>query len=298
MKKAYNYFYKITNNINNHFYYGVHCTDNLNDGYMGSGKRLHYAYKKYNIENFSKEILYFFDTIQEAYEYEAEVVNETLILDPNCYNIKQGGQGWNTYGLATVKDKDGNCFDVPVDDPRIKSGELVGATKGMYTYIDKDNNRYYLDKNDRKIKELHLKPYTSFVNTICVKDKNDNIFLVNNTDSNYISGKLVPVNRDKVLVKDKYNNYYEVYKTDKRYISGELKPIWTGWKHKPETIEKAKQTYKEHKHQQGEKNSQFGTCWVYKLDENNKPINIKIKKEEIDNYIKEGWIKGRKIKGS
>jgi len=110
----------------------------------------------------------------------------------------------------------------------------------MYTYIDKDNNRYYLDKNDRKIKELHLKPYTSFINTICVKDKNDNISLVNNTDSNYISGKLVPVNRGKVLVKDKYNNYYEVYKTDKRYISGELKPIWTGWKHKPETIEKAK----------------------------------------------------------
>ena len=31
---VYNYFYKITNNINNKFYYGVHCTNNLNDGYI------------------------------------------------------------------------------------------------------------------------------------------------------------------------------------------------------------------------------------------------------------------------
>jgi hypothetical protein len=55
---------------------------------MGSGTRLKYAYKKYGMENFSKEILKFFDTVKEAYEYEAEVVNETLMLDPNCYNIK------------------------------------------------------------------------------------------------------------------------------------------------------------------------------------------------------------------
>ena len=56
----YHYFYKITNLLNNHFYYGVHSTDNLEDGYMGSGKRLHYAYKKYGMENFNKEILKFF----------------------------------------------------------------------------------------------------------------------------------------------------------------------------------------------------------------------------------------------
>lgn len=35
--KKYHYFYKITNTINNKYYYGVHSTDNLNDGYMGSG---------------------------------------------------------------------------------------------------------------------------------------------------------------------------------------------------------------------------------------------------------------------
>lgn len=95
-KRKYHIFYKITNNINNHFYYGVHNTDNINDNYMGSGKRLWYAYKKYGIENFTKEILKYFDTAKEAFEYESEYITEELIKDPNCYNIEGGGKGWNT----------------------------------------------------------------------------------------------------------------------------------------------------------------------------------------------------------
>lgn len=58
--KKYNYFYKITNKINRKYYYGVHSTDNLNDGYMGSGVRLLAAFKKYGIKNFYKEIVDFF----------------------------------------------------------------------------------------------------------------------------------------------------------------------------------------------------------------------------------------------
>lgn len=93
MNKKYHYFYKITNTINNHFYYGVHNTDDLNDGYMGSGVRLHKAYKKYGVENFKKEILKFFDSAEEAFDFEESVVNETLVYDKNCYNLQCGGKG-------------------------------------------------------------------------------------------------------------------------------------------------------------------------------------------------------------
>ena len=61
--KKYHYFYKITNCINGKFYYGIHSTNNLNDGYMGSGKRLKCAIKKYGVENFNKDIIKFFNSI-------------------------------------------------------------------------------------------------------------------------------------------------------------------------------------------------------------------------------------------
>jgi hypothetical protein len=46
------YFYKITNKINGKYYYGVHSTNNIEDGYMGSGVVITKAYEKYGIGNF------------------------------------------------------------------------------------------------------------------------------------------------------------------------------------------------------------------------------------------------------
>lgn len=112
----YHYFYKITNNVNGKYYYGVHNTDNLEDGYMGSGKMLHIAYKKHGIENFKKEILKFFDTMDEAFEYEHKIVNEELVRDKQCYNIQIGGKYFNTENMVTVVDSAGNKFWVTKDE--------------------------------------------------------------------------------------------------------------------------------------------------------------------------------------
>jgi len=87
----YNYFYKITNNINGHYYYGIHSTDDLDDGYMGSGTILHQAYNSDGIENFTKEIIKFFDTREECSLYESQIVNKELARSRDCYNIRLGG---------------------------------------------------------------------------------------------------------------------------------------------------------------------------------------------------------------
>lgn len=124
MKKyKFNYFYKITNNINGHYYYGVHSTNNIDDGYMGSGKRLHWAYKKYGKENFTKEILKYFENSDDAYEYENLIVNEVLLKDDCCYNIKTGGIGGQK-DMIVAQDNCGKTYFIHNDDERLKTGEL------------------------------------------------------------------------------------------------------------------------------------------------------------------------------
>ena len=85
--------YKISNKVNNKFYIGTHKTKDINDAYMGSGLNITRAIKKYGIENFQKEILHIFTNKKEAFAMEKELVNKDLLLDPMCYNLKEGGQG-------------------------------------------------------------------------------------------------------------------------------------------------------------------------------------------------------------
>lgn len=89
--KTYNYLYVVTNNLNNDFYIGRHSTNNLEDNYFGSGKRLKNSVRKHNKINFSMRILHFTDSFKELVSLEKFIVNKDLIKYENCMNIIEGG---------------------------------------------------------------------------------------------------------------------------------------------------------------------------------------------------------------
>jgi len=94
MSKKFNYVYITTNLINGKQYVGDHSTDFLDDDYLGSGKYLKRAFKKYEKENFNKEILETCESKEEAFNKQEKYINEYDTLVPNGYNISpKGGLG-------------------------------------------------------------------------------------------------------------------------------------------------------------------------------------------------------------
>lgn len=85
--------YKITHNPSNKFYIGRHITDNLNDSYMGSGKLITAAIKKYGADQFTKTYISIFSEEHLMYEKEAELVTEEFCKREDTYNVAPGGFG-------------------------------------------------------------------------------------------------------------------------------------------------------------------------------------------------------------
>ena len=98
MQKKYHYIYKTTCKVTGKFYVGMHSTNNLDDGYLGSGKILGYSRHKYGDENHVKEIVEFLPSRDALKLREKEIVNEELLKDPYCMNLTSGGTGGNIGG--------------------------------------------------------------------------------------------------------------------------------------------------------------------------------------------------------
>lgn len=109
--KLHNIIYQTTNLINGKIYTGRHPTNNLNDGYLGSGKEFQRDLKLLGKDSFERMT-----------EYWAEMGGHT---DEAKEKMRQAN-----LGRVNVKDKDGNKFKVSVNDPRYSSGELICAFLG------------------------------------------------------------------------------------------------------------------------------------------------------------------------
>lgn len=238
----YHYFYKITNLINNKFYYGIHSTNNLDDGYMGSGKALKQSIKKYGIKNFKKDIVRFFNSLEELSDFERTVVNEELVNDPNCYNLVKGGYFLSDEDILKLKNSIkglqigsknsayGTCWiiknDISIKIPKSELQKYIddGWEQGR-KIIDKtkmlkaNQNRAWIWK-DGISKQIYKEDLQEYLNNGWVRGRSEpkvkqhlgkghNLRILNSTT---------------IIVKNKDGDKFRVEKTDPRYLSGELAP--------------------------------------------------------------------------
>ena len=205
--------YKTTNLLNGRFYVGMHSTNNPNDGYLGSGRRLRAEIKKYGRENFKREILEVLTSRDALKAREEEIVNETLLDDCLCLNLKNGGEGGGRVWHA----QHAKIFH--------SAGQRAMMAK---VHADAD-----------KVKQISQKVATT-----------------------------IKTRHAEGAYPDSYGKFL-------------------GKSHTDDTRQKMADSHRG-KHE-GEKNSQFGTCWV---SDGAKPI--KIRKDELQEYLDRGFVRGRK----
>jgi len=189
MTKKFNYLYKTTNIVNGKIYIGVHSTNDLDDGYIGCGVKRQsdalskskksrfygfcHAVSKYGYDNFKKEILQFFESKEEAYAKEMEIVNLDFVSKKNNYNIKVGGiVPPSCKGIKRTK-----------DFKKQKSKQIKGHIDVLikthskeYVVINLNNNEVHKVKNladfcrKNKVRETQMRA-VSLNRSKCTKDK-------------------------------------------------------------------------------------------------------------------------------
>lgn len=85
--------YQTINRKNYKAYIGVHKCEDYDDGYIGSGTLLKTAIDKYGYDSFYRFVLFSYETAEEAYNKEQELVNEEWISSDETYNVVIGGIG-------------------------------------------------------------------------------------------------------------------------------------------------------------------------------------------------------------
>lgn len=83
--------YITTNLLDGKQYIGSHATDNIDDGYLGSGEMLINAVRKHGESNFKREIIDFYYSRKEAYIAEGVLIERFQTIRPNGYNISPIG---------------------------------------------------------------------------------------------------------------------------------------------------------------------------------------------------------------
>jgi group I intron endonuclease len=155
----YHIVYKTTNTVNGKYYIGLHSTVNIEDDYLGCGhwrgrkicdinlSPILNAFKKYGDDSFIKEILFIFETREEALTKEHELVN---IADKMCYNARAGG-GSNYNYTDQAKQK-------MSESAKERSKRILTQTNILIEYSKWKTGKTYTEiYGEEKGKEVSLK---------------------------------------------------------------------------------------------------------------------------------------------
>ena len=211
------YIYKTTNLINGKIYIGKRSHDNPEkDKYLGSGKWLVRSIKKHGKDAFKKVILYVYETQDQAYQKQAELVTQQFVLSQNTYNCCTGGLGGrkNMVVVATQ-----NGVEV-VSNTEFNTSQKQSIHKYKTNVLNECGEVINMDIRSDQFKSGKYKSIN--FNKILVKDQSNNIYRIDKTDSRFLSGELKSIHKDKILVRDPKGNVFKIDKDDPRFISGQL----------------------------------------------------------------------------
>lgn len=131
--------YKTTCVVTGKYYIGMHSSKDPNDSYLGSGKILARSIAKHGIENHKKEILHFAEDRKSLSILEEQIVNEEMLKDPLCMNLKVGGIGGAMFGHVVSEETKRKLSEAnkgkPVPEERKR--KMSVAKKGKYYESEK-----------------------------------------------------------------------------------------------------------------------------------------------------------------
>lgn len=288
IEKKYNYIYKLTlKKDRRYFYIGKHSTNDLDDGYMGSGIKVKLLKKELGKNCFDKEILSFWKNVEDALIEEKNLVTKELIDNEFCLNTIKGGGTIDTTGLSHLVS----------EETRKKISE---ANKGrIISEKTKEKIRKSLlgKKRPKEIVEKTIKTKKEKGVLCCSEEAKRKIGDKNRgRKQSEEQKKLASIRHVGTKAVNKNGIVKYVKKEDLQMFLSNGWAIGTGKRKTNEENERNKNMVKSLW-----KNEDYKKNFVNKIKElvfiNNGIDEKRIKKERIQEYIENGWVLGRcKIK--
>lgn len=288
IEKKYNYVYKLVLISDpRYFYIGKHSTNNLDDNYMGSGKKVLLLRKELGKNCFSKEILSFWDNVDDALLEEERIVSKELIENKFCLNTIVGGGSIDTTGLSHIVSDETKRKISKANSGRVVSDET--KEKIRKSLLGRKVPLEVTEKIVKTKKELGLLKCSEETKKK-IGDKNRGR---KQDDKQKIAASkrhsgTIAVNKDgvvKFIKKDEFCDYKSNgwnkgtgKKMTKKRVEENKKMVSSLWSN-----ESFRKNF-------SEKNK--GLIFI-----NNTIDEKKVKKTELENYLNNGWVLGRcKIK--